>query len=242
MVGLDLRRAWPAGKPGRSIGGMEDFLWDLRARGWQPRGIVDIGANRGPWTRTARRVFSDCPVIMVEPQRELEPDLRAVENEFPGVSHVLAVVGAAPGQQVLTIWDDLAGSSCLPSTDETLLSQGRQRTVDVVTLPGLVASSKSPFAPDLIKVDVQGFEMEVLKGAGNVLGQAEIIIIEVSLFRFGAGMPLAREIIEYLGAHGYELYDVAGFLRRPLDGALAQLDLVFARAGGFLRPNNGWDK
>ena len=66
------------------------------------------------------------------------------------------------------------------------------------------------------------------------------LILEVSLFEFMAGQPVAREVITFMGDRGYEIYDVPGFLRRPFDGALGQMDLAFVRTQGVLRSKHDW--
>lgn len=86
----------------------------------------------------------------------------------------------------------------------------------------------------------EGFELEVLKGAQTLMDHTEIFILEASLYPFMEGVPMAHELITFMADHQYYLYDVAGWMRRPYDGALGQLDLVFARESGFLRQSNAW--
>ncbi|HNO94461.1 MAG TPA: hypothetical protein PKJ84_09830, partial [Anaerolineales bacterium] len=83
-------------------------------------------------------------------------------------------------------------------------------------------------------------ELEVLKGAKSLMQHTEIFILEASLYPFMEGVPMAHELITFMADHQYYLYDVAGWMRRPYDGALGQLDLVFARESGFLRQSNAW--
>jgi hypothetical protein len=89
-------------------------------------------------------------------------------------------------------------------------------------------------------LDIQGFELEALSGATSIFGQSEILIVETSLFEFGPRSPIARDVIAFMGERGYEIYDLAGFIRRPYDGALGQMDVVFAKTNGLLRSDNRW--
>jgi methyltransferase, FkbM family len=223
----------------RPIAEMEFFLEDVQARGFDPRGIVDVGAHRGAWTRSAASVFPNATILLVEPQQEMADDLLRVERDLANTHWIPAGVGSQPGEACLTIWEDFAGSTFLPKPDPARLAAGSQRMTPIVTLDQIV-SERPGFQPDLVKIDVQGYEMEVLRGAESLFGVTSIFIIECSLFTASKKRPLAREIIAHLAARGYELYDIPGFLRRPADGALGQLDLAFALADGPLRRHTGW--
>jgi hypothetical protein len=94
--------------------------------------------------------------------------------------------------------------------------------------------------PNICKIDVQGFEIEVLKGAKKILGKTDIFILEASLFRFSPNQPLLHEIIDFMVKQGYVIYDFAGFANRPLDKALGQLDICFVLENSPLRFNQGW--
>jgi FkbM family methyltransferase len=218
---------------------MRRFLEDVRARGFIPRGIIDVGANRGDWTKDALSVFPAAHIIMVEPQAEMMFPLETLCRQNSAVSLIKAGVGSEPGRLFQTIWEDLAGSSFLPSEDVALQAKGKQRLTPITTIDSIL-SERRDFHADLVKLDIQGFELKALMGAGSTFGRAEMFIVEVCLFEFMTGQPTAREVIAFMGARGYELYDVPGFLRRPSDGALGQVDLAFARSNGLLRSSHRW--
>ena len=240
--GLDIRRFRPDSGPAsqhRSVGDVREFVEDVRARGFVPRGIIDVGANRGDWTRMALQIFPAAHVIMIEPQVEMVAPLEALCREKSNVSVVKAGAGSEPGQLLQTIWEDLEGSSFLPPEDAALQEKGRQRLTPVVTIDSVLAGH-SGFHPDLVKLDIQGFELKSLAGATSIFGRTEMLILEVSLFDFVAGQPTAREVIAFMGNRGYEIYDLPGFLRRPSDGALGQMDIAFVKRSGFFRKSNKW--
>ena len=90
-------------------------------------------------------------------------------------------------------------------------------------------------APYLLKVDVQGAELDVLRGAETVLTETELVILEVVLFDFFEGGSRFAEIVAYMAEHGFAAYDLMDPAYRPLDGAMSQIDIAFARADGVLR-------
>jgi FkbM family methyltransferase len=235
---LQAAGALAAGSDHRPFGDMANCLGDLQALGFRPKAILDVGANCGEWSRLAKSVFPEADFCLVEPQPEMRESLEGFCREFSGSRWVQAGAGPQPGELVQTIWKDLAGSSFLPEIKDELLASGRQRRAQIVTLDSLYAEGQR--LPDLAKLDIQGFELEALKGAGKLFGKTELFILEVSLFCFLPKNPVTSDVVSFMHERGYELYDIAGYLRRPHDGALGQLDLAFARDGGFFRRTNAW--
>ena len=64
--------------------------------------------------------------------------------------------------------------------------------------------------------------------------------METSLYPYMKKMPITADCFSFMHERGYDLYDFTEFQRRPLDGALGQADLAFARRGGHLRQSNNW--
>ena len=94
--------------------------------------------------------------------------------------------------------------------------------------------------PDLMKLDVQSFELEALKGASSTFGKTAAYILEVSFFSFYVPeAPVFNEVVYFMKQRGYVAYDFAGFQRRPLDGALGQCDICFVQENGVFR-TLGW--
>lgn len=234
-----LSGASPAGSDSRPLCNIKLFLEDIRARGFRPSLILDVGANHGGWTRMALDVFPESSFLLVEPQPEMRQSLDSLCSEFQDVRWVEAGAGPKECTLVQTIWNDLAGSSFLPFIDEKLLRVGRQRAVNILTIDSILAKQGLK-RPDLVKLDIQGFEIEALRGASSLFGATEIFIVETSLFRFLPGQPILHEVIQFMAERAYWLYDITGFLRRPFDGALGQVDLAFARSNGVLRQSNNW--
>ncbi len=239
-TGYEVRRKALAGTGQRPITDMKALLEDLRQRGLRPRSVLDVGANLGNWSRMAKTIFPEADCFLIEPQIECQRALESFCAAYPGSRHLLVGAGAGNASLALTIWDDLVGSSFLPPEAPHLKEAGKQRIVPVVTIDSLIGEGVMP-DPQLVKLDVQGYELEVLRGAERLFESVEAFILETSLFVFMDGMPLFHEVIAFMADRHYLVYDFPGFLRRPHDGALGQVDVCFVKRGGMLRLSDSWE-
>jgi hypothetical protein len=83
--------------------------------------------------------------------------------------------------------------------------------------------------------NVQGFELEILKGGRKALGASEVVIMEASLLPYNEGAPLFADVVAFMHREGFSIYDFCGQNRRETDHALFQTDVVFARKESGLR-------
>lgn len=206
-----------------------ESLKRIRKLGVAPRTVFDVGVALG--TSGLYGVFPDVRYVLVEPLEESVPFMRRFVAEHPGSIAVHAGAGREAGAAELVVCPTLSGSSFL-----TRPQDGEPRTVPMVTLDGLIeAHGLEP--PYLIKLDVQGYELEVLAGAERALRDTMAVIVETSLWadRKGQGMPTMFEIMQRLRQHRFVPYDIAQIVRRPTDGAITELDLVFCPAKSPLR-------
>jgi hypothetical protein len=113
-------------------------------------------------------------------------------------------------------------------------------TIQTRTLDSLLQEKQFPL-PDLLKLDVQGHEMEVLKGASAALSHAGICLLEVTLLDLGDQYPLLLEMLSFMDAKGFQAYDISQFIRRPFDKALFQLDMFFVKKDSSLIADKRWE-
>jgi FkbM family methyltransferase len=223
------------------IGSMTALLKHLKNQGLKCESILDVGANKTNWSRMAKTIFPKANFYLIEPQIEMEAYLKKFTEEYPNSLYFLQAVGAKNEIRTLTIWDDFDGSSLLPKEKNSLLEVGKQRKVKTFKIDTLIENKKIT-QPNIIKLDIQGFEIEALKGAEKTFGLTEVYILEVSLFSFSdlPNIPIFTDVINFMLNRDYVVYDFPGFLRRPLDGALGQCDICFVKKNSFLRSSNDW--
>ncbi len=226
--GIEVRRAGAG--PRRTLA---EVLAHLRGLGLAPATVIDVGVASG--TPDLYAAFPDARLLLVEPMAEWRTTLEGVLAERPG-ELVIAAAGAEPGSRELAVHRVPACSSLVGerSGDDASVEV---RSVDVVTLDDVVARTGLP-GPYLLKVDVEGGELEVLRGASSVLDRCEVVLLEVSLFELNAGAPQFADVVGALQALGWAPYDLYGGHVRPLDGALAQVDVAFVKADGRFRADH----
>lgn len=201
----------------------------LQTLHFHPSTVIDVGVAHG--TEALYQGFPQAKHLLIEPLKEFEPHLKKIAKAY-GAEYVLAAAGKEAGFISFHVHKDLSSSSLYAEKDES--ANGIPRLIDVITLDEVCARKKLS-GPFLIKVDVQGAELEVLQGAQSLLQDTEVIILEVSLLPFFEGGPQLAEIVYALKEWGFVVYDIVGGHNRPYDQALAQVDLVFVKTDGSFR-------
>ena len=211
-------------------------LQAIKRRGLVVRCAVDGGAAKGYWARELRQIFPHATVLCVEPRDDAQPELRQLALENPGI-HVAQVL-LGPREDRIPFNEASDRSSVL--NDAAGQPYGRTATATMTTLDRLIERQKLPW-PDLIKLDLQGYELEGLGGATRCLEHAEAVLLEVSFMRFQAHGPIAHEVIAFMNDRDLVLYDILGLWHRPLDGALGQGDFLFLKRGSRLLQDTRWE-
>lgn len=205
----------------------------LRDWGFMPQRIVDVGAYEGEWTRQIRAIYPHAEVLMVEPQQSKKSHMRQVSKDLaPGVAYAQALLGPSAGM-VVNFVEMESGSSVLEEqTPDWFPKQYTEKKTQ--TLDQLVRDQGWP-GVDLLKLDVQGYELEVLKGGMQTLQHAEIVVMEASLIPINQGCPTIEEVLSFMKEHGFRLLDLCDMHRRR-DRALWQVDVVFVNETSPLVP------
>ena len=178
-------------------------------------------------------MFPDTRYLLIEPLEEYRPLLEQVKQSLPSVEFTIAAASALEGDLAINVHPDLVGSSLYREIETGTGVNGVTRTVRALTVDRLVREAGAD-GPYLLKVDVQGAELDVLKGAERTF-DAEVVVLEVSFFKFFEDEPEYVDILAYMKAKGFVPYDIVGRQYRPLDRALSQADIAFVKEDGIFR-------
>lgn len=212
---------------------MVECLQRLEKMGLSPGMIVDCGARFGAWTKLAKKVFPNANVLMVEAHPDTEPYLKDVCKVFhPLVEYQIALLGPRPQEGVPFIVTEKmgAGSSVLPE-----LSNVPRNTVHLpMKMLDSVLYEHMVSEVDLLKLDVQGYELEILKGATEALKSVEVVLMETSLIAYNLNAPLFHEVCVFMKQCGFVLFDICDVARWH-ELTLFQMDVIFVREDSPLR-------
>jgi FkbM family methyltransferase len=205
------------------------FLTETLDRGMT---FVDVGANEGVFSLlAAQRVGPAGRVLAVEPSdREMERLRRGVVMNGLGgvVTCVQTALGETSGRAVLHVANsEHAGHNTLGAFVYASVSNRGDEPVRVMTLDDLVGKHELDRI-DLVKIDVEGAELQVLRGAVRVLEEMRpMLLLEVQEASLLAQGATTADLFGLLRAHGYDLFEFGpDGRRRPVDGFPSSLNIV----------------
>lgn len=209
---------------------MEDLA---RVLGDQANTILDAGANRGQAALQFSSKFSAATIYSFEPIPDAVTELRVLAKKVDRLRIIPCALGSAEGEMTLNVTVASEGSSLLPLAVApgqfgSWTIPAEQIVVPVKRLD-LALAELNVTRADLLKIDTQGFDLEVLKGAGDMLtpGTIRAVMVEVSFQPFYEGQPRPHEVIAYLDARGYRPVAMHEGGREP-GGRLYWADMIFA--------------
>lgn len=205
------------------------------------RTVIDIGANRGQFALVARRCFPQAQIIAFEPLTQPASRFRQVFADAGQVTLHQAAIGPEQIRVPIHISARDDSSSLLPIT--TLQGQifpgtGEAATEIVKAAPLRDFLAKEDIqSPALLKLDVQGYELEALKGCEGLLEHFTYVYCECSFMELYAGQALTDEVIAWLRERGFRLEGIYN-MAYDRQGRAVQGDFLFGRLSEVSRTNS----
>ncbi len=189
----------------------------------KPKRVLDVGAHIGSFTQLLLERIPDCQILMVEPNPNCEPFLKKIGHPYDMVA-----LGKSNG--IAEIHVEVAnpiGTGASLYKENTIWYEGdksRKVTVPMKSLDSCNYFDKQQI--DLIKLDVQGSELDVISGGEETVKKASFLLAEVSLIPYNQGSPMIEEVVEKLSTLNFDIVDIIEYHKIEKD-IYFQLDLLF---------------
>lgn len=195
----------------------------LKRHGYVPDVILDVGANQGDWTRMCLALFPHAKYYLFEPT----PYVRLLELSEKNNVRVFNCVLSDRSEDVN--WYSIRG------TGDSMFKENTHHYTDCApvkvrakTLNDIFYSTSLSNA--FIKIDCQGAEIPILKGASNLLASFDFVLLELPFFgKYNSGVPSFFEHITFMYTWGYDVFDICE-LHNVAD-FLVQVDVMFIKRG-----------
>ena len=197
------------------------------------RTVLDVGANRGEFARFAAVCFPGAAVHCFEPLPGCQPLLQALAARRPQIKLHPCALGDTSGAAEMFENDYSPSSSLLPLQDRhrelwPKTIGAKKIAIALDTLDAVMAREQAA-SPFFLKLDVQGFELSVLRGAATTLRQTAAVMAEVLFEPLYAGQTNYLELLNFMAERGFRFVEFADERRLPPLGKLIYADAVFVR-------------
>lgn len=196
--------------------------------------VVDVGANEGQFAlKLINKNHYKGKVISFEPVSSAFHQLSKNSQKSSNWEVVQSAVGDSQGQVPINISQNSVSSSLRKVNPHTIEAEAgtapiSTEMVPINTLDNLLKAHQ--WQNNLwLKIDVQGFEREVLQGASEILKQAKVVQIELAAIPSYEQSPYLEEIITELRTSGFLLYSIMNGFRNYKTGQMYEMEGFFIR-------------
>lgn len=196
--------------------------------------VLDVGANNGTYALDLRKGGYRGRIWSYEPQHEAFAELEKAAADDDGWKTVNCACGAKAGSADINVAKNSYSSSLLPMLEahSTTLPDSAyvsSETISVCTLDDSVVASLGARDCVWLKIDTQGYEAEVLKGASRLMSKVQALECELSLVPLYDGQPLIDEMITAIYQMGFRMVGMAPVFSEKETDYLLQIDGTFLK-------------
>ncbi len=206
--------------------GKYDWLINLK-----PNSIVDVGANSGGFAMKINKILPEARIHSFEPLHSVFDELKENTNNISNITYHNYALGNFEGELEINKNEFSPSSSfysvgtkhtqAFPHTAKT------EKEIVKVKMLDSIFNSLDLTSNVLLKLDVQGYELDVLKGGARSLNSVNIIIAEVSFYPLYIDQPLFKDVYSFLFERGFDYFGNFDQLVDPNDHRILQADAIF---------------
>ena len=178
--------------------------------------VLDIGAYEGEFYLMFKEFFPKADILMIEANEEKESKLKSIGP------YKIALLGSEDNKEVdyYKCKDGVpTGNGIYRENTQFKFESEKKKSI---TLPTLLGSDNGY---DLIKMDVQGSELDIIKGALPIIKKTDSLLLELQTLEYNKGAPMASDVISYLQNIGFDMVDILNLMYSQ--NHLIQVDVLF---------------
>jgi FkbM family methyltransferase len=197
--------------------------------------VFDVGANEGQYGLMLREIGFAGRMVSFEPLSSAHGVLtKAAQGDSGWQVHPRCAIGDAEGEITINIAGNNVSSSVLPMLAQHAEFAPESRYIGQERVPmaplDVACADYLPGAKSVyLKIDTQGYEAAVLRGAKNLLSQCRAVQLEMSLTPLYGGQELWDYFVRELGQQGFQLWTLMPGIVEPATGRTLQFDAIFLR-------------
>ncbi len=205
----------------------------LRRIGIDPKTIIDVGSNIGQFAVASSKIFEGVRLICIEPNQFLIEKLKKNLSYVSKLDVINCAVGEARGMTTFYINQDSQVSSILKLGNDRLRMfpssmPKKELVINIDTLDNII-DSMDGLGKVLLKLDVQGVEAAVLKGAEKTLQRVEWVVIEIAFANLYCGESTFGDIDEIMKYSGFVFLSPLNFHMSPNSDQIIEMDALYVR-------------
>lgn len=201
-----------------------------------PNTVIDVGGNLGQFTIASAKLFKDPLIFTFEPMPKCAEKISQFSKKIKNLSVFPIAIGESPGQVSFQVNSHIQASSILPLASSHLSSFPDAKEIEVIevevkTLDSVLAEHEFK-SPVLLKIDTQGYEANVIRGASKTLKRVDYVLLEVSFKELFRGEMLFPEILKLMESNHFRFLRPISWFCDPASQEVLQMDALFCRETG----------
>ena len=199
--------------------------------------IIDVGASSGQFAEQVFKngfkgsIYSFEPlqkehtILLIKSKKKKNSNWKIQKRCALGAADKDVVINISGRRQSSSIYNISKIHTSLFPDSKNISSE----TVKMEKLDNYLEEFSSLKKKILLKIDTQGYELEVIKGAKKIMPYIDCLLLEVSLTRLYEEQPLFEEILDYTSKNGFSIWSVDRVVGNKFTGQTHQLDVVFIK-------------
>lgn len=189
-----------------------------------PTSILDIGANVGQFYNEIKQIFPDSYYFLIEGNEKCEDPIKNLNVDY-------SISLLSDSIKDVKFYTRTGEERCTGNSiyrEKTSFYDDDQITIEIkktTTLSDLLGDKQF----DLIKIDVQGSEIDIINGGINIIKNSKGVILEVSLVEYNENAPTKEYVYEYMEKLNFYPVEIIGNINHPINYELIQQDVLFIK-------------